>query len=75
MPQIGMGTWKHYGAKATNAVYAGLQVGYRLIDCACGESSFPPPVFNSRSVGRHCVDRRERGMTFHSDACLTTPAH
>ncbi|OSD06849.1 D-xylose reductase [Trametes coccinea BRFM310] len=35
MPQIGFGTWKHYGAKATEAVYTGLKVGYRLIDCAC----------------------------------------
>ena len=36
MPQIGMGTWKHNGEKATEAVYAGLKVGYRLIDGACG---------------------------------------
>ncbi|KAJ2970579.1 hypothetical protein NUW54_g12698 [Trametes sanguinea] len=35
MPQIGFGTWKHYGEKATEAVYTGLKVGYRLIDCAC----------------------------------------
>ncbi|KAI0745797.1 Aldo/keto reductase [Earliella scabrosa] len=35
MPQIGMGTWKHNGEKATEAVYAGLKVGYRLIDGAC----------------------------------------
>ncbi|EJF65340.1 Aldo/keto reductase [Dichomitus squalens LYAD-421 SS1] len=35
MPQIGMGTWKHYGAKAADAVYTGLQAGYRLIDSAC----------------------------------------
>ncbi|KAM5532857.1 hypothetical protein V8D89_013498 [Ganoderma adspersum] len=35
MPQIGMGTWKHYGTKAADAVYAGLQNGYRLIDGAC----------------------------------------
>ncbi|KAI8993042.1 D-xylose reductase [Trametes punicea] len=35
MPQIGFGTWKHYGHKATEAVYTGLKVGYRLIDCAC----------------------------------------
>ncbi|GJE89780.1 aldo/keto reductase [Phanerochaete sordida] len=34
-PQIGMGTWKHNGEKAINAVYTGLQVGYRLIDGAC----------------------------------------
>ena len=37
MPQIGFGTWKHYGSKATDAVYTGLKVGYKLIDCACGE--------------------------------------
>ncbi|KAI0675285.1 D-xylose reductase [Trametes maxima] len=35
LPQIGFGTWKHYGEKATEAVYAGLTAGYRLIDGAC----------------------------------------
>ncbi|KAI0358409.1 D-xylose reductase [Trametes cingulata] len=35
MPQVGFGTWKHYGNKASEAVYTGLKVGYRLIDCAC----------------------------------------
>ncbi|KZT26557.1 D-xylose reductase [Neolentinus lepideus HHB14362 ss-1] len=34
LPQIGFGTWKHTGAKATEAVYNALKVGYRLIDCA-----------------------------------------
>lgn len=41
MSQIGMGTWKHYGTKAADAVYAGLQNGYRLIDGACGEHLYP----------------------------------
>lgn len=40
MPQIGMGTWKHHGTKAADAVYAGLQNGYRLIDGACGRYFF-----------------------------------
>ncbi|KAH9858747.1 D-xylose reductase [Lenzites betulinus] len=35
LPQIGFGTWKHYGDKATEAVYDGLKLGYRLIDGAC----------------------------------------
>ncbi|GBE86845.1 Probable NAD(P)H-dependent D-xylose reductase [Sparassis crispa] len=35
MPQVGFGTWKHYGQKASDAVYEGLKVGYRLFDCAC----------------------------------------
>lgn len=35
LPQIGMGTWKHNGERATTAVYNGLKVGYRLIDGAC----------------------------------------
>ncbi|TFK93758.1 Aldo/keto reductase [Polyporus arcularius HHB13444] len=34
-PQIGMGTWKHNGEKASEAVYNGLKNGYRLIDGAC----------------------------------------
>ncbi|KAI0630332.1 D-xylose reductase [Trametes polyzona] len=35
LPQIGFGTWKHYGDKATEAVYTGLKEGFRLIDGAC----------------------------------------
>ncbi|KAI0775693.1 D-xylose reductase [Trametes elegans] len=35
MPQIGFGTWKHYGDKATEAVHNGLKLGYRLLDGAC----------------------------------------
>ncbi|KAI0823724.1 D-xylose reductase [Trametes gibbosa] len=35
LPQIGFGTWKHNGDKATEAVYDGLKLGYRLIDGAC----------------------------------------
>ncbi|KDQ51632.1 hypothetical protein JAAARDRAFT_40859 [Jaapia argillacea MUCL 33604] len=34
MPQVGFGTWKHTGDKATEAVEAALKVGYRLLDCA-----------------------------------------
>ncbi|EIW63330.1 D-xylose reductase [Trametes versicolor FP-101664 SS1] len=45
LPQIGFGTWKHYGEKASEAVYAGAKAGYRLFDGAadygnekeCGE--------------------------------------
>ena len=36
LPQIGMGTWKHTGQRASDAVYDGLKAGYRLIDGACG---------------------------------------
>ncbi|KAH9931070.1 Aldo/keto reductase [Epithele typhae] len=35
LPQVGMGTWKHTGEKASEAVYNGLKVGYHLIDGAC----------------------------------------
>lgn len=38
LPQIGFGTWKHYGEKASEAVYAGAKAGYRLFDGAAGES-------------------------------------
>ncbi|OBZ68287.1 putative NAD(P)H-dependent D-xylose reductase xyl1 [Grifola frondosa] len=34
MPQVGFGTWKHNGQKASDAVYTGLKHGYRLLDCA-----------------------------------------
>ncbi len=37
LPQIGFGTWKHYGEKATEAIYAGAKAGYRLFDGAAGE--------------------------------------
>ena len=38
LPQIGAGTWKHSDAVAPKAIYTSLQLGYRLLDGACGMS-------------------------------------
>lgn len=39
LPQIGAGTWKHSDEVAPKAIYTSLQLGYRLLDGACGTSS------------------------------------
>lgn len=36
LPQIGAGTWKHSDEVAPKAIYTSLQLGYRLLDGACG---------------------------------------
>lgn len=38
LPQIGAGTWKHSDEVAPKAIYTSLQLGYRLLDGACGMS-------------------------------------
>ena len=45
-PQIGMGTWKHNGEKASEAVYTGLKNGYRLMDGACGAWLLYPVILH-----------------------------
>jgi len=33
-PQIAVGTWKMFGANATEAIASAIQEGYRHVDCA-----------------------------------------
>ncbi|KAH9892557.1 D-xylose reductase [Cubamyces lactineus] len=65
MPQIGFGTWKHYGSKATDAVYTGLKVGYRLLDCACDYG-------NEKECGRGLKRAIDDGVVAREDVWVVS---
>lgn len=46
MPQIGFGLWK-VNDNCAEVVYEAIKAGYRLLDGACGMSSFFPLQHNT----------------------------
>ncbi|TFK54740.1 D-xylose reductase [Heliocybe sulcata] len=65
LPQIGFGTWKHNGPKATEAVYNALKVGYRLLDCAADYA-------NEKECGLGLRKAIDEGIVSRSDVWVVS---
>lgn len=65
MPKLGLGTWKIHKESCADTVYKAIELGYRLLDCACDYG-------NEVEVGRGLQKAIDAGIVKREDMFITS---